>query len=82
MAPTHAEVRVQENDDENEMVVGRMYPVVCTVYGSRPPARITWYINSTPIGKLEFVTFARISSQYPKNGHSFIGWHCEPVSEK
>ena len=54
VSPTHAELEITNREIGGEMVVGKNYPVTCTVHGSRPPPRITWFINSKPLGKLLF----------------------------
>ena len=59
MSPTHAELEITNSEGAGEMVVGKSYPVSCTVHGSRPPPRITWFINSTPLGKL-FISCANV----------------------
>ena len=75
MLPTHAEIRVENPEgvvgggaggSMGEMVVGRSYQVSCTVHGSRPPPKITWFINNSPIGIfLVYLMFENLNSNSP-----------------
>ena len=57
---------VIENKEELVLVVGSKVEVVCTSGGSRPPAVITWWIDSVRLGQyLGLMSLAKQRSKVP-----------------